>query len=192
VEKYLFDKILKRSISKAAKIEKGVKIKGKVFIGENSRVLEGAVLKGPCYIGKNCLIGNNAVVRDYSNLENDFLVGVGGEIARCIFQENVHTHSGFFGDSIFGKDSRVGAGTVTGNVRLDRGEIKSRIGKEKIGTDLKSLGVITGPGVKIGINVSLMPGILIGSNSLIGPASVVFDNIKDNTAFYTETKKITR
>ena len=47
-----------------------------------------------------------------------------------------------------------------------------------------------GENSKTGINCSLMPGVLIGSNCNIGPNSVVFENIEDNTTFYTEFKGI--
>ncbi len=155
---------------------------GKVHIGKNTKIFEGAIIKGPCYIGDGCLIGNNALVRDYTNLEDGVMVGANAEVARCIFQKNAHIHSGFFGDSILGENCRVGAGTVTGNVRLDGGEIRA--------TGLNSLGVIVGNNTHIGINVSLMPGILIGSNCVIGPSSVVFENIEDNTTFYTKFEQV--
>jgi acetyltransferase-like isoleucine patch superfamily enzyme len=112
------------------------------------------------------------------------------EVTRSIFQENVHIHSGFFGDSIFGKGCRIGAGTVTANVRVDRGEIKSIVEGEKIGTRLNSFGVVIGENSKTGIRVSLMPGVLIGSNCSIGPNSVIFKNIEDSTNFYTKFKEI--
>ena len=169
VTKYLFDKNL------------GSK---EVRIGKNVKIFENAVIKGPCYIGKDCIIGNHALVRDYTNLEEGVMVGAHAEVTRCIFQKNTHVHSGYFGDSIFGEGCRVGAGTVTGNVRLDKGEIKS--------TGLTSLGAIVGQNTNIGINVSLMPGVLIGSNCLIGPASVVFENLQDNTTFSTKFKNETR
>lgn len=175
VTKYLIDKYLK---------------KNEVRIGKNVKVYEGAVIKGPCYIGDNCIIGNNSLIRDYTNLENDCLVGAFAEITRSIFQENVHTHSGYFGDSIFGKGCRVGAGTIVANVRVDRGEISSVVRGEKIGTGLNSLGVVVGENTKIGVNCSLMPGKLVGSNCQIGPGSVVFENIEDNTKYFTEFKGI--
>jgi len=162
ITKYLFDK----------------KLGKKVHLGKNVKIFEGAIIKGPCYVGDNSIIGNNALVRDYTNLEEGVMVGAQAEVARCILQKDVHVHSGYFGDSIFGENCRVGAGTVTGNIRLDRGEIKE--------TGLKSLGVIVGRNSHIGINVSLMPGVLIGSNVNIGPASVVFENIEDNKTFYTK------
>lgn len=190
VTKQLMNKSLKSKIEKSAQIAKNATIKGKVYIGKNTKVFEGAVIKGPCYIGENCLIGNNALIREYTNLENNILIGALAEVTRCIFQEDIHIHSGYFGDSIFGKGCRIGAGTICANIRIDRGEIKSVVKGEKIGTGLDSLGAIIGENTKIGINVSLMPGVLIGSNCLIGPAAPVFENLEDDTAFFTEFKGI--
>ena len=190
INKILMDKYLKSKIENTAKIAKSATIEGKVYIGKNTRIFENAVIKGPCYIGDNCIIGNNSLIREYTNLEKDVLIGAFAEVTRCIFQENVHTHCGFFGDSIFGKGCRIGAGTVTANVRIDRAEIKSMVKEKKINTGLKSLGVIVGENTKIGIHCSLMPGILIGSNCMVGPNSLVRRNIKDNTIFYSEFKGI--
>ncbi|MFA4998478.1 MAG: bifunctional sugar-1-phosphate nucleotidylyltransferase/acetyltransferase [Candidatus Paceibacterota bacterium] len=184
---YLMDRyLLKTKISKTAKIAKSAVLQGNIHIGENVKVFENAVIKGPCYIGDNSVVGNNILVRHYSNLENNSLIGTNVEIARSIFQEGVHCHSGFFGDSILGKGCRVGAGTVAANVRIDRGEVRAMVKEERIGTGLDSFGFVMGDNSKIGINCSLMPGVLIGSNCLVGPASVIFENIEDNTNFYTE------
>ena len=187
--KYLMNNYLKPQIAKTAKISKNVVIEGKVYIGENTKVFEGAVIKGPCYIGENCIIGNNSLIREYTNLENNVLIGALAEVTRSIFQEDVHTHSGYFGDSIFGRGCRLGAGTITANVKIDRGEIKPRVKGEKISTGLDSLGVIVGENTKTGIHCSLMPGVLIGSNCQIGPNSVVFENLEDNSVFSTEFKE---
>jgi len=188
--KLLMDKFLRTEIKKSAQISKNVVIEGNVYIGENTKVFEGAVIKGPCYIGDNCVIGNNSLIREYTNLENNVLIGAFAEVTRCVFQEDVHIHSGYFGDSIFGKGCRLGAGTITANVKIDRGEVKSAVKGEKIKTGLDSLGCIMGENTKTGIHCSLMPGVLIGSNCALGPNSVVFDNIEDNTTFYTEFKGV--
>ena len=159
-------------------------------IGKNVKIYEGATIKGPCYIGDNCVVGNNALIREYSNLENNCVVGAFAEVTRSIFQDDVHVHSGYFGDSVLGKGCRVGAGTVTANVRIDRGEVFSIVKGEKVGTGTNSLGVIVGEGTKIGINCSLMPGRFIGSGCIIGPHTVVFENIEDNTTYFTEFKGV--
>jgi UDP-N-acetylglucosamine diphosphorylase/glucosamine-1-phosphate N-acetyltransferase len=189
VEKYLFDRFLKKKIEKSAKILRNVIIDGQVYIGKNVKVFEGAIIKGPCYIGDNSIIGNNSIIREYTNLGNNVLIGALAEVTRSIFQENVHCHSGYFGDSIFGRGCRIGAGTITANVRIDRGEIKSVVKGEKINTGLNHLGCIVGENTRTGIHCSFMPGVLIGSNCQIGPNSIVFENIKDSTIFYTEFKK---
>jgi bifunctional UDP-N-acetylglucosamine pyrophosphorylase/glucosamine-1-phosphate N-acetyltransferase len=196
INRYLLNKYLKNKIDKSAFISKNVIIEGDVFVGKNTKIYEGAVIKGPCYIGDNCIIGNNSLIRDYTNLENNCLIGAGAEIARSIFQNNCHIHSGFFGDSILGSGCRIGAGTITANVRLDRQEIilklknKKSSSKTEIKTGLKSLGVIAGENIKVGIHCSFMPGVLIGSNCQIGPNSVILHNIEDDKIFYTKFQEI--
>ena len=179
IRKYLFDKHLDSKIEKTTDIKENVIIKGKVYIGNNTKIFENVVIKGPCYIGDNCVIGNNVLIRDYTNIENNVLIGANAEVARSIFQEAVHAHSGFFGDSIFDRGSRIGAGTITANVRLDKKEVKVKIKNEKVNSGLKSLGAIIGEQTKIGVNTSLMSGVLIGKNSIVFPNSLVSENIKD-------------
>lgn len=192
VTKSLMDKYLKPETDKSARIGKNTIIKGNVYIGKNAKIFEGAVIKGPCYIGDNCVVGNHSLIREYVNLENNVLIGAFAEVTRSIFQEDIHTHSGYFGDSIFGKGCRLGAGTITANVKIDRGEIKSVVKGEKIGTGLNSLGCIMGDNSKTGINSSLMPGVLIGSSCLIGPNALVSENIQNNTSFFPGFRRIKR
>jgi len=190
MNKVLIDEFLENKIAKSAKIAKDVVVDGKVYIGENVKVFEGAVIKGPCYIGDDSIIGNNALVREYTNLENKTMIGGLSEVVRCIFQEDVHTHSGYFGDSILSKGCRVGAGTVTANVRIDRGEIDATVKGKEINTKLKKFGVVAGEDTRFGVNASLMPGVLIGSNCDIGPHSIVLKNIEDNKVFYTKAESV--
>jgi len=192
IRNYIFDNFLERKISKSAKIGKDVLIEGKVFIGENTRVFEKAVIKGPCFIGKNCTVGNNVLIRDYTNFDDNNLIGAKAEVARSIFQNDCQIHSGFFGDSIFGDHCLIGAGTITGNVRIDRGEIKSIIKGKKVNTGLKSFGCVMGKNVRTGIQCAFMPGVLIGENSRIGPKSFVKENIQNNSFLYTKFQKIIR
>jgi len=181
LRKYLFDHFLKEKIENTAKISKNVIIEGKVYIGSGAKILEGAIIKGPCYIGDGCFVGNNSLVRDYSNLEENVMIGAFCEVTRSIFQKGVTTHSGFFGDSIIGEETKIGAGVITSNVRLDRGEIFSKVKGEKINTGLKSFGAVIGKNTFIGTKVNIMPGKFIGSNCFIYPNSLIKENIKDNT-----------
>ncbi|MFH1643438.1 MAG: hypothetical protein ABH967_02285, partial [Patescibacteria group bacterium] len=188
--KYLMDKFLEFKISNSAKIDKTAKIEGKVFIGENVKIFENVVIKGPCYIGDNTVVGNNTLLRDYVSLDGDNIAGALAEITRSIFSQGSTMHSGYFGDSILGKQCYVGAGTITANVRIDRGNIKSVVKGAKIDTGLASFGVVMGENAKVGINTSLMPGVFIGKDSIIGPSSLVRKNVEDNTLFYSEFQEV--
>jgi len=195
---YLFDKFLtKKQIAKTAQIAKNAIIEGNVVIGDNAKVYEGAVIKGPCYIGDNSVIGNNSIVRDYCDLEDSTVVGALCEVTRTIFQPDVHVHSGYIGDSILDSGVRCGAGAITTNVRIDRGEISAMVKKEKDGvktlaevnTGLKSLGIIIGQNSKIGARTTFMPGRFIGKNCQVGPAEVPMRNIEDNCGWVLSNKE---
>ncbi len=190
LRKYLFDKFLVGKIEKSAKISKNVIIEGNVYIGKKTRILEGAIIKGPCYIGENCFIGNHSLIREYVNLENNVTIGAFSEVARSIFEEGASSHSGYFGDSIIGKNTKIGAGTITSNVRLDREEIFAQVKKERINTGLRSFGTVVGENTFIGTNVNIMPGKFIGSNCKIGSNSLIISNIEDGVLFYPKFKEI--
>lgn len=173
LKNYLFDRFLKRRVSQSVIVSKKAIIEGKVFIGRGVKIFEGVVIKGPVYIGENTVIGNNSIVRDYTDLEDNVLIGAFSEVARSIFAKDSHCHSGYFGDSIIGRGTRIGAGVITANLRLDRKTIKTVIKGKKVDTRLKRLGAIIGENAKIGIHASLMPGTLIAPNSFILPNSLV-------------------
>jgi len=188
-QNYLFKKYLTRKTESSAKIVKGSSIQGRVYIGKNTRIFKNAIIKGPCYIGDNCIVGDQAIIRDNVNIEENGIVGAKAEITRSNLQDDVHLHSNFIGDSVLDRGCRVGAGTITANVRIDREKIRSLVKGKEVDSNQKSLGVIMGEGTMIGVNCSFMPGIVIGSNCIIGPASFVKEKvIEDNTLFYTEFK----
>jgi len=183
-------KNFKNKIDSSVFIGKNVIIEKRVFIGTKTKVLDGAIIKGPAFIGSNCIIGNNAVIRDYTNIENEALIGSFSEIKNSILQEDFHSHSNYLGNSFFDKGCRVGVGTVTANRRLDRQNIEVKAKGEKIDTGHNYLGVVVGEDSKVGVNSSLMPGVLIGSHCFVGPHSLVMENIKDNTVFFTTFKNV--
>jgi len=77
-------------------------------------------------------------------------------------------HSSYVGDSIIGDDCSLAAGTVLANFRFDEGNVKVKVGGESLDTQLDKFGTIMGVGCKTGINASIMPGIKIGPNSIVG------------------------
>lgn len=193
--KYAFDlldtakfltSLLESRISDTAKIGKNAVIEGNVFIGENSRIFENAVIKGPVYIGNNCTIGNNALIRENSVLEDGVVIGTNSEVTRSVFLEGAHLHSGFAGDSIIGKNCRLGASFITANRRLDRANVKFLVKGELIDSGKSFLGCIVGEGTKAGIKASTMPGAIVGCNCIIGSGTEVKGHVESNATIYTD------
>ena len=166
--KYLLD-ISQPTISASASISEKATIEGKVFISDNVRVLENAVIKGPAYIGPGSIIGTNALVRDYSHIGADCVIGYSTEVKCSYIGDGCWIHSSYIGDSIIGKGCSFGAGTILANFRFDEQNISVMVGNEAIDTGRGKLGAIIGDNCKTGVNASIMPGIKIGPNSIVGP-----------------------
>ncbi|MBU4350999.1 NDP-sugar synthase [Candidatus Parcubacteria bacterium] len=181
---------LKSFKHKTAIIGKNVVIHGKVFIGSGTKIGDNTVIHGPCYIGKNCEIGASNVFRGPVNLEDNVKTGSFFEIKSSLVQTGTHFHSGYLGDSSVGSDCRFGGGFMSANRRIDRNHIFSSVKGDKINSGLTYLGVCIGDRTMISVGVKIMPGVFIGSNCVVGPATVVFQNINDDTIFYQEFKNI--
>jgi bifunctional UDP-N-acetylglucosamine pyrophosphorylase/glucosamine-1-phosphate N-acetyltransferase len=173
-----------RKISEEAEIADSAQLKGKVIVEGGAKIFENAVVKGPAYIGRNAVVGNNALVRENSCVEDDATVGANCEVKNSSFQPGSSMHSGFIGDSVVGRNSSIGAGTIVANRRFreegERPEISSKlIAKDrKEETGRTYLGCFIGEDVDIGVNCSIMPGVQIGSDSRIEPGEVVKQNVE--------------
>jgi NDP-sugar pyrophosphorylase family protein len=166
---------------KEGTIEKGATIIGKVSIGDGTRIRAGSYLEGPLAIGKNCDIGPNCYLRKGVSLGNEVRIGNGCEIKNTIVFDGTHiAHLSYVGDSIIGIDCNFGAGTITGNLRLDDKSVKTRVNGKKISTGRRKIGVIMGDYVKTAIDVFFMPGVTVGNNSAIGTGVIVHRNIGSN------------
>jgi len=168
----LLEGIRGQNIHTSADIHESVVINGDVTIGENVRIMPNAVIVGPCFIGKNTIVGNNALVRG-SSVGEHCVVGYNTEIKSSILHSHVWTHSTYIGDSVIGENVSFGAGCVTGNLRLDEGEIHSHHDEEKIATGLTKFGTAIGRDCRIGIHVGINPGIKIGASSFVSSGVMV-------------------
>jgi bifunctional UDP-N-acetylglucosamine pyrophosphorylase/glucosamine-1-phosphate N-acetyltransferase len=183
-------KNLKKYTAVSARVASSAQIFGEVYVDEGAKIMENATVKGPCYIGKNAYVGNNAILRQGVDLEENSVIGANMEFKNTLMMENSKVHSGFVGDSVIGKNCRIGAGFNTANVRLDRMSVKVTVKNEKIDTGLKSLGVLVGDGSVIGIKSSSMPGKIIGKRVVVGSSTCVSKNIADDSKYYTKFQEI--
>lgn len=160
------------------KVEKGAFIKGQVFIGRGSVVRSGSYIQGPVFIGKECDIGPNSYIRPLTVIEKGCRVGQGVEIKSSLVCEGSRiSHLSYVGDSIISRGCNLGAGTITANLRFDEENIRTLVKGEMIDTERAKFGVVLGDNVKTGINVSLMPGVMVGPDIHIPPHSLIKKNI---------------
>ncbi len=151
-------------------------VKGKVWIGEGTKILEGTVIEGPVFIGKNCKIGPNAYIRPGTVIGDNCHIGT-SEIKASIIMNNTNVpHFNYVGDSIIGENCNLGAGAKIANLRFDDKPVRVKIRGKTIEVRRK-LGAFIGDNVKIGINASILPGAKIGSNSWIWPGKIVSEDV---------------
>jgi len=168
-------------ISPTARISTHAVIDGKVIIGDNARVMENAVIRGPVYIGPRTVVGNSTLVREYSHLGADCVVGFATEIKGSYIGDGCWFHMNYVGDSVVGQHCNFGAGTITANWRFDEQLISVQVNDNPVNTGKDKFGAIIGDNCRTGINVSIMPGVKIGSNAIIGPSVLLTQDVQAHT-----------
>ncbi|OGJ57420.1 hypothetical protein A3H22_02440 [Candidatus Peribacteria bacterium RIFCSPLOWO2_12_FULL_55_15] len=176
----LLDIPLTPQIHPSVTIHTSAVVEGNVTIEKGVRIFPHATVRGPCFIGKNTIIGNNTLLWG-SSIGSSCVIGFGTEVKASILGNHVWTHSTYIGDSIIGDNVCFGAGSVVGNFRLDEGLIFSMVGQDRVQTGLKKLGTIIGDDCRIGIHVSMNPGIKIGRGSFVSAATVVTKDAPDGS-----------
>ncbi|MBU7044689.1 MAG: NTP transferase domain-containing protein [Theionarchaea archaeon] len=188
---YFMDQTENR-VADSAEISEKATIKGKVIIEENVKIFEYATINGPCYLGPDCIIGNNALVREYAHIGERTVVGYSTEVKHCYIGSDCWFHSNYVGDSIILDGCSFGSGTVTANFRFDEKVVNVDINSEMVSTGLDKFGCIMGENCKTGINASIMPGMKIGPNAIVGSHAMVFQNVEPNTMLLVNQQQTTK
>ena len=140
----------------------------KVKVGDNSYIKSFSHIEGT-KIEKNVTVGPYARLRSGTILKKNTKIGNFVETKKTSINTNSKVnHLSYIGDTSIGKNSNIGAGTITCNYD---GIKKS---KTKIGDN-----------VFIGSNSSLVAPITINKKSIIGAGSVITRNVKKNTLALT-------
>lgn len=159
-------------------VEQGAVLKGAIWLGENAVVSSGCYIEGPVYIGGDSRIGPNARIRPYTCIQDRVVIGASCEIKNSIIMNGTKIpHLSYVGDSVIGENCNLGAGTITANIRFDEGSLKMRVKGRPQDTGRKKIGVIMGDNVQTGINVSILPGVRVGSGSWLGPGAIISKDV---------------
>ncbi len=170
-------------------VEDSVSISDQVTIEGGAKILSGSRIEGPAFIGKNSILGPNCYIRPYTSIGRDVKVGNACEIKNSIIMQGTKIpHLSYVGDSIIGVECNLGAGTITGNIRLDGKTVRMKIKDKIIDSKRRKIGVIMGDNVMTGINVNFMPGVKVGSNTFVGPNIVVYHDIPSGSKVMLEQR----
>ena len=164
--------------SKDTKIGKNVIIEPYVVFGKKVKIKNNVKILGFSHvegvvIEQNCVIGPFARLRPGTKLEKNSKVGNFVEIKKSTLKKNSKVnHLSYIGDSIVGKSSNIGAGTITCNYD----------GVKKNKTKIKN-------NVFIGSNSSLVAPLTLGENSIIGAGSVITRSVSKKSLALTRTQQ---
>ena len=129
-----------------------------VKIGKNFQLGSGAVIREDCIIGENFKLWTNSVV--------DYGVRIGNNVKiHCLCYIAQYT---IIEDDVF-----LAPGVICANDMYPGSSKK-----------VKLVGVTLKKHCQIGCNVTLLPGVVVGKNSIIGAGSVVTRNIPANVIAY--------
>jgi bifunctional UDP-N-acetylglucosamine pyrophosphorylase/glucosamine-1-phosphate N-acetyltransferase len=171
-------------------VEEGVRILGSVHVSKDARVRSGAYIEGPVYISPGSDIGPNCFLRPSTSIGANVRIGNACEVKNSIVMDGTHVaHLSYVGDSIIAEGCNLGAGTITANIRFDKKNIRVSVKGERVDSGLRKLGSIIGGNVQTGINVSLMPGVKVGSDAWIAPGLTVYDDVPSGVFLRTEGSK---
>ncbi|MBT9151256.1 MAG: dTDP-3-amino-3,6-dideoxy-alpha-D-galactopyranose 3-N-acetyltransferase [candidate division WS2 bacterium] len=141
---------------------------GTVEIGENAMIRSGTVLYSGVKFGKNFRTGHNVVIRENTEIGNDVLVGTNSVVdGNCKIgnRVSIQTNAYIAAYTVIDDDVFMGPCAVTTNDKY-----------MEYGAELK--GPIIRRGAKIGANSTILPGVMIGNDAIVGAGSVVTKDVK--------------
>tara|TARA_Y100000591_G_C21776235_1_gene668461 strand:+ start:541 stop:1185 length:645 start_codon:yes stop_codon:yes gene_type:complete len=161
------------TFGKNVTIEPYVVIGSKVKIGNNSIIKSFSYIEGSS-IAKNVTIGPYARLRSGTTLKDNVRVGNFVETKKSNINKNSKVnHLSYIGDTSIGKNSNIGAGTITCNYD----------GEKKYKT-------LISDNVFVGSNSSLVAPIKLSKGSVVGAGSVITKNVKKKSLALTRAAQL--
>ncbi len=165
-------------LSEDTSFGKNVTVEPYVVIGPNVKIGNNTIIKSFSYV-ENSKIENNIVIGPYARIRPGTILKTGSKVGNFVeikySKINANTkvnHLSYIGDADIGKNSNIGAGTITCNYD----------GVKKNKTKISE-------NVFIGSNSSLVAPVKIEKNSVVGAGSVITKNVKKGTLAITRSSQ---
>jgi bifunctional UDP-N-acetylglucosamine pyrophosphorylase / glucosamine-1-phosphate N-acetyltransferase len=160
-------------IGKSCIIGPHTSIEGKVQIGMQTKIVQSHL--EDCRVGKACYIGPFAHLRVGTVLCDQVRIGNFVEIKMSTIDNlSAVSHLSYVGDTTVGKDSNIGAGTITANY--------DHITKIKASTIIED-------GASIGSNSVLVAPVKIGKNAVVAAGTVITKDVDDESLAVRRVKQ---
>lgn len=144
----------------------------KTVIGASAHIRSHTVIYAGNKIGKRFQTGNRVNIREMNEIGDNVSVGTSSVIEHHVkIGNNVRIHTQVFIPeySILEDDSWLGPNVVLTNAKYPLSP----------GVKESLKGPIIRKGAKIGANATILPGIVVGENALVGAGSVVAQDVPD-------------
>ena len=165
-------------LSEDTSFGKNVTVEPYVVIGPNVKIGNSTIIKSFSYV-ENSKIENNIVIGPYARIRPGTILKTGSKVGNFVEIKNSKinantkvNHLSYIGDADIGKNSNIGAGTITCNYD----------GFKKNKTKISE-------NVFIGSNSSLVAPVKIEKNSVVGAGSVITKNVKKGTLAITRSSQ---
>ena len=146
----------------------------KTIIGSGAVIRSHTVIYAGNQIGRNFQTGNKANIRELNIIGDNVSLGTLSVVEHHVqIGNNVRIHTQVFIPeyTIIEDDAWIGPNVVLTNAKYP---LSPDAKKNLVGPTIKR-------GAKIGANTTLLPGVVIGENALVGAGSVVVKDVPDNT-----------
>ncbi len=156
---------------------------GAIIVGDDIQFCPGVVVEstayvtGPTILWDNTSIRHGAYVRGGVITGKKAIIGHASEIKSSILFNGARApHFAYVGDSILGNRVNLGAGTKVSNLKMTNDEVILKLPEGSIKSGLRKFGAIVGDHTETGCNSVLNPGVLLGKNCMVYPATAVRKN----------------
>lgn len=172
-------------LGKDSHVGRNVLIKGNVWIGDHTSIENGVVIEGPCMIGDDCHLSDTAKVHAYSSIGHQSKLSQGFEFSGMMLNHVYCVHYGeYFG--LIGENTDLGAGTTSGTLRFDDQQTQhDTLGHKETPSEYANASYL-GDYCRTGVGTLLMPGVKVGSHSVVGSGVVLQEDVEDKTLIYQE------
>ena len=139
---------------------------GELIIGDNARIRSGSVIYQAVWIGHHFELGHGVVIREENKIGNHVSIWANTVIdygCRIGHQVKIHSNCYIAQYTVIEDDVFIAPGTIFANDKYP-------VSPHLEGPQVKR-------GARIGVNVTLLPGVVIGEGALVGAGSVVTKDV---------------